>query len=117
MMTMHSAKGLEFPDVFIVGMEEGLFPGARCIGDPEEMEEERRLCYVALTRAKERLHLTCASQRMLFGRTSANRPSRFVGEIPAEYVQASGRSYWSADGLRVLGAVHRPAASSSGADT
>ena len=84
MMTMHSAKGLEFPDVFIVGMEEGLFPGARCIGDPEEMEEERRLCYVALTRAKERLCLTCARQRMIFGRTSMNLPSRFTEEIPAE---------------------------------
>ena len=84
MMTMHSAKGLEFPEVFIVGMEEGLFPGARCIGEPEEMEEERRLCYVALTRAKERLCLTCARQRMIFGHTSMNLPSRFTEEIPEE---------------------------------
>ena len=90
MMTMHSAKGLEFPDVFIVGMEEGLFPGARCIGDPEEMEEERRLCYVALTRAKERLCLTCARQRMIFGRTSMNLPSRFTEEIPEEDLEKSG---------------------------
>ena len=93
MMTMHSAKGLEFPVVFVVGMEEGIFPGLRSIGEPEEMEEERRLCYVALTRAKERLHLTCAGQRMLFGRTSANRPSRFTGEIPPELLEQSGRSY------------------------
>ena len=93
MMTMHSAKGLEFPTVFVVGMEEGIFPGIRAIGEAEEMEEERRLCYVALTRAKERLYLTCAGQRMLFGRTSNNRPSRFAGEIPAELLEQSGRSY------------------------
>ena len=90
MMTMHSAKGLEFPNVFIVGAEEGLFPGARCIGDPEEMEEERRLCYVALTRAKEHLYLTCARQRMIFGRTTMNLPSRFVEEIPAEHLDRAG---------------------------
>ena len=93
MMTMHSAKGLEFPTVFVVGMEEGIFPGIRAIGEAEEMEEERRLCYVAMTRAKERLYLTCASQRMLFGHTSSNRPSRFAGEIPAELLEQSGRSY------------------------
>ena len=93
MMTMHSAKGLEFPTVFVVGLEEGIFPGLRAIGEAEEMEEERRLCYVALTRAKERLFLTCAGQRMLFGRTSNNRPSRFAGEIPAELLEQSGRSY------------------------
>ncbi|MCI8539701.1 MAG: UvrD-helicase domain-containing protein [Oscillospiraceae bacterium] len=93
MMTMHSAKGLEFPNVFVVGMEEGIFPGIRAIGEQEEMEEERRLCYVAMTRAKRRLFLTCASQRMLFGRTSSNRPSRFAGEIPEEFLSKSGRSY------------------------
>ncbi len=98
LMTMHSAKGLEFPVVFVVGMEEGIFPGLRSIGEPEEMEEERRLCYVALTRAKQRLYLTCAGQRMLFGHTSANRPSRFVGEIPAELLETSGRSYLDLDG-------------------
>ena len=91
MMTMHSAKGLEFPVVFVVGMEEGIFPGMRSIGEAEEMEEERRLCYVALTRAKEKLHLTCANQRMLFGRTSSNRPSRFAGEIPPDLLEQSGR--------------------------
>ncbi|MCI9156195.1 MAG: UvrD-helicase domain-containing protein [Lawsonibacter sp.] len=95
MMTMHAAKGLEFPVVFVVGAEEGIFPGSRAIGEAEEMEEERRLCYVAMTRAKEQLYLTCANQRMLFGRTSANRPSRFVGEIPPEHIDRSGRTFLS----------------------
>ena len=92
LMTMHAAKGLEFPVVFTVGMEEGVFPGYRSIGEEDELEEERRLCYVALTRAKEKLYLTCAAQRMLFGRTSANLPSRFVKEIPEELLSLSGRS-------------------------
>ena len=92
MMTMHAAKGLEFPAVFVVGVEEGIFPGIRAIGEPEEMEEERRLCYVAMTRAKQRLYLTCAGQRMLFGRTSTNRPSRFTGEIPNDLLHRSGRT-------------------------
>ncbi|MEG1632878.1 MAG: 3'-5' exonuclease [Oscillospiraceae bacterium] len=90
MMTMHSAKGLEFDNVFIVGAEEGIFPGLRAIGEPEEMEEERRLCYVALTRARKRLCLTCARQRMIFGRTSMNLPSRFTEEIPAEHLDRAG---------------------------
>ena len=84
MMTMHAAKGLEFPHVFLVGMEEGLFPSLQCIGEQEEMEEERRLCYVAMTRAKKSLTVTCAQQRMLYGRTTANKVSRFVEEIPQE---------------------------------
>jgi len=86
MMTMHSAKGLEFPTVFIVGAEDGIFPGIKSIGEKEEMEEERRLCYVAMTRAKEKLYFTCAKQRMLFGKTSANRMSRFINEIPDEHI-------------------------------
>ncbi len=93
MMTMHSAKGLEFPVVFVVGVEEGIFPGIRAIGEQDEMEEERRLCYVAMTRAKEKLYLTCANQRMLFGRTSSNRPSRFLEEIPPEHLEKSGRNF------------------------
>ncbi|MCD8086584.1 MAG: UvrD-helicase domain-containing protein [Clostridiales bacterium] len=93
MMTMHAAKGLEFPWVFVAGVEEGIFPGLRSIGEQEEMEEERRLCYVAMTRAKEQLFLTCATQRMLFGRTNSNRPSRFIGEIPDEYLDKSGRAF------------------------
>ena len=84
MMTMHSAKGLEFPQVFVVGMEEGLFPGNRAVGDPEEMEEERRLCYVAMTRAKEKLTMTHARQRTLYGRTMPAMESRFLNEIPEE---------------------------------
>lgn len=82
MMTMHSAKGLEFPTVFIVGAEDGIFPGNQAIGEPEEMEEERRLCYVAMTRAMKKLYITAASRRMLFGRTSSNMLSRFIEEIP-----------------------------------
>lgn len=87
MMTMHSAKGLEFPTVFIVGAEEGIFPGLRTIGEQEEMEEERRLCYVAMTRAKEKLYFTGAKQRMIFGRTTAGKISRFVDEISDENIE------------------------------
>lgn len=87
MMTMHAAKGLEFPHVFLVGLEEGLFPGSRSLGDPEEMEEERRLCYVAITRAKQSLTICYARQHMLYGRTTTNIASRFVDEIPLECVE------------------------------
>jgi len=86
MMTMHAAKGLEFPWVFVAGMEDGIFPSIRSIGEESEMEEERRLCYVALTRAKRHLILTAAKQRMLYGRTSSNTISRFVDEIPEEHI-------------------------------
>jgi len=85
MMTMHSAKGLEFPNVFLVGFEENLFPGSRAIGDPDEMEEERRICYVAITRARESLTISYARQRMLYGRTSVSRRSRFIDETPAAF--------------------------------
>ena len=90
MMTMHSAKGLEFPNVFLVGLEDGLFPGMRAIGDMDEMEEERRLCYVAITRAKETLTISYARQRMLYGRTNASLPSRFLREIPEEITVKKG---------------------------
>ena len=90
MMTMHSAKGLEFPHVFLVGFEDGLFPGMRAIGDAEEMEEERRLCYVAITRAKKTLTICHARQRMLYGRTSAAMASRFLKEIPEECMVKKG---------------------------
>ncbi len=90
MMTMHSAKGLEFPHVFLVGFEDGLFPGMRAIGDREEMEEERRLCYVAITRAKQTLTISHAKQRMLYGRTNASLPSRFLREIPEDTVIKKG---------------------------
>lgn len=82
LMTFHSAKGLEFPVVFMAGMEENLFPTSRASFSQEEMEEERRLCYVGITRAKERLYLTLAATRLLYGRAMANPPSRFLGEIP-----------------------------------
>ena len=87
MMTMHAAKGLEFPQVFVVGMEEGLFPGNRAMGDGAEMEEECRLCYVAMTRAREKLTLTNARQRTLYGRTTPCMPSRFLNEIPDENME------------------------------
>ena len=82
LMTLHSAKGLEFDTVFLVGMEEGLFPHSRSLMDRTEMEEERRLCYVGITRAKRQLHLTYARRRLFFGTRSQNMVSRFVGEIP-----------------------------------
>ena len=115
MMTMHAAKGLEFPHVFIVGFEDGLFPGMRSIGDPEEMEEERRLCYVAITRAKETLTISYARQRMLYGRTSAAIQSRFLREIPDDIIVkkggyhaptgCSGQAVWHTDRI----APSRPA--------
>ena len=87
MMTMHSAKGLEFPKVFIVGAEDGLFPSYRSMESEEEMEEERRLCYVAMTRAKRELYITCSKRRMLYGQTTYGKPSRFIEEIPRELME------------------------------
>ena len=87
LMTLHSAKGLEFPAVFLVGMEEGIFPGYQSIGEPKELEEERRLFYVGITRAKKKLFLTCAKRRTIFGSTSYNAISRFVKEIPEELLE------------------------------
>ena len=87
LMTLHSAKGLEFPVVFLVGMEEGIFPGYKSIGEAKELEEERRLCYVGITRAKEHLHMTCAKQRTVFGSTSCNAVSRFMKEVPQDMVE------------------------------
>ena len=87
MMTMHSAKGLEFPTVFVVGMEEGIFPGMRSMNSLEDMEEERRLAYVAITRAKKKLYISHAKQRMLFGSTNRNLISRFAKEIDSDYVE------------------------------
>jgi DNA helicase-2/ATP-dependent DNA helicase PcrA len=82
LMTLHNAKGLEFPVIFIAGMEEGVFPHMRSLGDPDQLEEERRLAYVGITRAQEHLYLTHATTRNLFGATNYNSPSRFLGEIP-----------------------------------
>jgi DNA helicase II / ATP-dependent DNA helicase PcrA len=90
LMTLHTAKGLEFPVVFLTGLEDGIFPHVRSLGDPEALEEERRLCYVGITRARERLYLCHAWCRQLFGATDYYPPSRFLAEIPEELVQAQG---------------------------
>ena len=97
LMTIHSAKGLEFPNVYLVGMEDGIFPGSRSIGDVAEMEEERRLCYVAITRAEKKLHLISANQRMVFGRTQPALPSRFLEEIPAKHIEQIGQTMQNFD--------------------
>ena len=93
LMTLHSAKGLEFPVVFLVGMEEGIFPGYKSISEPKELEEERRLCYVGITRAKENLFLTCSKQRTIFGSTSYNPVSRFLNEIPQELLEGYDEAF------------------------
>jgi len=90
LMTLHSAKGLEYPVVFLIGLEDGVFPHVRSLGDPDELEEERRLCYVGLTRAEERLYLCHAWSRMMFGSTDYRPPSRFLDEIPAELIASTG---------------------------
>ncbi len=87
LMTLHSAKGLEFPTVFMVGLEEGLFPSERSVFDPEKLPEERRLCYVGITRAMQRLYLSHAESRRMYGRTDYRAPSRFVGELPPELIE------------------------------
>jgi DNA helicase-2/ATP-dependent DNA helicase PcrA len=104
LMTLHAAKGLEFPVVFLVGVEEGVFPHSRALTEPEEMEEERRLAYVGITRAMRRLHLSHAWSRMLYGSTQYNPPSRFFDEIPAELIDergnVSGRSSYGRQSYR-----------------
>ena len=85
LMTIHSAKGLEFPVVFIAGMEERIFPSMRSVSDPESLSEERRLCYVAMTRAKEKLYITKTEKRFMYGKTEHSMESRFWGEIPGAY--------------------------------
>lgn len=97
LMTLHSAKGLEFPAVFLVGMEEGIFPGYKSIGEEKELEEERRLCYVGITRAKQFLYMTCSRQRTMFGSTTCNMISRFLREIPADCVNGYERLFGSKD--------------------
>ena len=122
-MTMHAAKGLEYPVVFVVGMEDGVFPHLRALGDPEELEEERRLAYVGITRARESLFVCHAWSRMLHGQTQYNPPSRFLGEIPSELmVDAEGSRKagrrgdgWGPD-ARVGGGRRSPGGSSSRGD-
>ena len=92
LMTLHNAKGLEFPVVFVTGMEDGVFPHMRSLGDPDQLEEERRLCYVGLTRAEDRLYLTRAWSRNLWGQNNYNGPSRFLGEIPDSLTTAVKRA-------------------------
>ena len=87
LMTLHSAKGLEFPTVILAGLEEGLFPHSRSSEDEEEMEEERRLCYVGMTRARRQLVLTGAARRRIFGEYQSSEPSRFIDEVPAELIE------------------------------
>ena len=101
LMTLHSAKGLEYPSVFLVGLEDGVFPHLRSLGEPEQLEEERRLCYVGITRARERLYLSHAWSRMLYGSTQYNPPSRFLDEIPEALVRV-------VEGSRVVGGRGRP---------
>ncbi|MEW6724743.1 MAG: DNA helicase PcrA [Bacillota bacterium] len=115
LMTLHTAKGLEFPVVFLVGMEEGVFPHQRSLLDEAELEEERRLCYVGMTRARERLYLVSARQRNLFGQTRYNSPARFIGEIPGhlvEEVDLAGQSdqepAWSQNGCGRPRPAYRP---------
>ena len=90
LMTLHSAKGLEFPVVFLIGVEEGMFPHIRALTEPVEMEEERRLAYVGITRAMRRLYMSHAWSRQLFGSTQYNPPSRFFDEIPEQLVESTG---------------------------
>lgn len=91
LMTMHAVKGLEFDYVFVIGFEEGLFPHSNCFDSPDELEEERRLCYVAITRARKKLYLVNARSRVLYGKVSSNIPSRFVGEIGDEFLEEIGK--------------------------
>lgn len=126
LMTMHAAKGLEFPVVFIIGVEENVFPHSRSIGDNDEMEEERRLMYVGITRAEERLYITCAQTRTLFGRSGYNNPSRFIAEISEDIVEqvilkksaATGKSKTTRRAVTstTRPAVERPEYKASGGD-
>ena len=108
-MTLHTAKGLEFPVVFVVGLEDGVFPHLRSLGEPDELEEERRLCYVGITRARQRLYLTHAWCRTLWGSTQYNPPSRFLKEIP-EQLTAGRRGRQARDGAAARGSSTPPSA-------
>lgn len=97
LMTLHSTKGLEFPVVFLAGLEERVFPHSRCLGDDDQMEEERRLCYVGITRAREKLYLTRARKRVQWGQSEEHRESRFIREIPEEYMDIHRLALYSWD--------------------
>jgi DNA helicase-2/ATP-dependent DNA helicase PcrA len=113
LMTLHTAKGLEFPAVFIVGMEDGVFPHMRSLGDPGELEEERRLAYVGVTRAQDKLYLTSAWSRMLFGGSNYNPPSRFLTEIPDGLMEKAGKRVRRTASERAASAGPRTTMSSS----
>ncbi len=114
LMTLHSAKGLEFPVVFMPGMEEGVFPGRQSMFNETELQEERRLCYVGITRAKEVLYLTHSKQRMVFGSTNYNQPSRFLEEIPNDLLERSGDTSFATNSYSSFGNTSREAYSSAG---
>ena len=97
LMTLHSSKGLEFNTVFIIGFEEGLLPHSRSLSDPAEMEEERRLCYVGITRAKKRVYLLFAKMRKIYGSIQANYPSRFISDIPESFIESKIQEYGCED--------------------
>jgi len=104
LITLHQAKGLEFPVVFIVGMEDGILPHFKSIDDPEQLEEERRLCYVGITRAKQRVYLVRAFRRHLMGSSNVNRPSRFLQDIPSHLLASS--SIWDGEDSEPASAVY-----------
>jgi DNA helicase-2/ATP-dependent DNA helicase PcrA len=111
LLTLHMAKGLEFPVVFIVGLEEGLFPHSRSFDDPDAMEEERRLCYVGITRAKERLYLVHAFRRTMYGESQVSVPSRFVADIPDHLIVGRGEVALNEEERRYRWQVQWPVAS------
>ena len=104
-MTVHSSKGLEFENVFLIGMEEGVFPHSNSFFDDEALEEERRLCYVAITRAKKKLWLVNAHKRLLFGNDSFNKPSRFIDEINQNNINESGSKKTTVNGGSIKNVV------------
>ena len=106
LMTLHSAKGLEFPVVFLVGMEEGIFPGYKSISEPKELEEERRLCYVGITRAKSKLYLLSARKRTLYGKTNATVESRFIKEIDSDLINITNTAVKEESKTRVVGNMY-----------
>ena len=113
LITLHQAKGLEFPVVFIVGMEDGILPHIKSFDDPEQMEEERRLCYVGITRAKQRVYLVYAFRRSLMGSSTVSKPSRFLSDIPQQLVSSGG--WWQGEESRIATAIYswdKPSASS-----
>jgi len=104
LITLHQAKGLEFPVVFIVGMEEGILPHFRSFDDPSQMEEERRLCYVGVTRAKQKVYLVRAFRRSLMGRSLVSQPSRFLSDIPQRLTSGSG--WWQKEESQIAPSIY-----------